>query len=80
LSPRSLRGQCGVLVPVRAGTLGWARPLPVPSRGCDGGEVMRPSSAVRLRQEEGVVADPGLSVRSGLLGLTGPLVIRNFTS
>ena len=33
---------------------------------------MRLSSTVWLRQEEGVVADPGLIVRSGLLGLAGP--------
>jgi hypothetical protein len=64
----SLRGQCSVLVLVRAGVLGRARPLPVPSRGRDGGEVVHPSSVVRLRKEEGVVVDPGLSVRPGLLG------------
>jgi hypothetical protein len=61
-----------MLVPVKAGTLGWARPLLVPSRGRDRGEVMRPSSIVRLRQEEGVIADPGLGVRPGLLDLAGP--------
>ena len=61
-----------MLVIVKAGTLGWARPLPVPSGDRDGGEVMRLSSVVRLRQEKGVVANPGLNVRPGLLGLAGP--------
>jgi hypothetical protein len=61
-----------VLVPVRADMVGWARPLPVPSRGRDRGEVVRALSVVRLRQEEGVVADPGLIVRPGLLSLAGP--------
>jgi hypothetical protein len=51
-----------MLVLVNGGTLASARPLPVPSRGHDGGEVVRLSSAVRLRQEGGVVADPGLIV------------------
>jgi hypothetical protein len=59
-------------VPVRASTLGWTRPLPVPSRGRDGEEVVRPSSAMGLRQEEGIVADLGLSIRPGLLSLAGP--------
>jgi len=31
----------------------WLGSTPVPSRGYDGGEVVRPSSAVQLRQEEG---------------------------
>ena len=57
---------------VRVGTLGYARPLPVPSRGHDVGEVMCLSSAMWLRHEGGVVADPGLGVQPGLLGLTGP--------
>jgi hypothetical protein len=61
-----------VLILVRVGTLGQARPPSVPSRGRDGGEVMRPSSVVQLRQEEGVIADPGLSVRPGLLSSAGP--------
>ena len=33
---------------------------------------MRPSSAVQLTQEEGVMVDPGLSVWNGLLGFAGP--------
>ena len=61
-----------MLVPIGAGTLGWARPLLVPSGGQDGGEVMCLLGAVRLRREEGVVADPGLSVRPGSLGLARP--------
>ena len=61
-SDRSLQGQCGVPVLIRVGTLGWARPLPVPSRGRDGGEVMRLSSVVWLRHEGGVMANPSLSV------------------
>jgi hypothetical protein len=65
-----------MFVLVRAGTLGWARPLPVPSRGHDGGGVMRLSSTVRLWQEKGVMADPGLSVQLGLLGLAGPQSFR----
>jgi hypothetical protein len=36
--------------------LGYARPLLVPSWGHDGGEVVRHSSVVRLRQDEGVMA------------------------
>jgi hypothetical protein len=63
---------CGVLVLVREGTLADTRPLPVPSRGHDRGEVVRLFGPVRLRQEGGVVADPGLIVRPGLLGLVGP--------
>jgi hypothetical protein len=61
-----------MLVLVRAGTLGWARPLPVSSGGRDEGEVVCLLSIVRLRQEGGVVADPSLSIRPGLLGLAGP--------
>ena len=61
-----------MLALVRTGILGGARPLPVPSRGRDGGEVVRLSSTVQLRQEEEVMADPSLSVRPGLLGLAGP--------
>ena len=57
---------------VRLGALCRARPLPVPSRGHDGGEVVRLLSAMRLRQEEGVVTDPGLSVRPRSLGLAEP--------
>ena len=56
----------------RVGVLGRAQALPVPFRGHDGGEVVRFSSAVRLRQEEEVVADPGPSVWPGLLGLAWP--------
>jgi hypothetical protein len=56
-----------VLILVRVGTLGRARPLSVPSRGRDGVEVVHPSSVVQLRQEEGGIADPGLNVRPGLL-------------
>jgi hypothetical protein len=45
-----------------------------------GGEVMRLSGAVWLRQEEGVMADPDLSVWPGSLGLArpqsfGPLIV-----
>ena len=72
MSPRSLRDQCGVLVLVRAGMLGGARPLLVPSGGWDGEEVARPSSTTRLWHEEGVVADPSLTIRPGSLGLAGP--------
>jgi hypothetical protein len=61
-----------VRVLTRAGTLGGARPLLVPSGGQEGGEVVRPSSAARLRHEGGVVADPGLSARPGSLVLAGP--------
>jgi hypothetical protein len=75
-----LRGQCGMLVLVRAGMLGWARPLSIPFGGHDREEVIRFSSAVRLRQEEGVMADPDLSVRLGSLGLAGPQSFRHFTS
>ena len=65
-----------MLVLVRAGTLGGARPLPVPYEGWDGGEVMRPLSAARLRQEEGIAATPGLRVRVGLLSLARPRSFR----
>ena len=61
-----------MLVPIGAGTLGWARPLLVPSGGQDGGEVMCLLGAVRLRREEGIVADPGLSVWPSLPSLAGP--------
>ena len=61
-----------MLVVVRAGKVGWARPLPVPSEGRDGGEVVHLLSVVRLRWEEGVVADPSLSIQLGLLGLARP--------
>jgi hypothetical protein len=67
-----MRGQCGVLVLVREGTLAGSRPLPIPSRGRDEGEVVRLFGPVRLRQEGGVVADPGLIVWPDLLGLAGP--------
>jgi hypothetical protein len=46
--------------------------LLVPSGGQDGGEVMHLSGAVWLRREEGVVADPDLSVRPDSLGLARP--------
>jgi hypothetical protein len=36
-----LRGQYGMLVLVKAGTLVWARPLSVPFGGHDGEEVVR---------------------------------------
>jgi hypothetical protein len=52
--------------------LAGARPLLVPYRGRDGGEIMRLSRAVRLRQERGVMADPSLIIRPRLLGLAGP--------
>jgi hypothetical protein len=61
---------------VRTCILGRARPLPVPSKGRDGGKVVRLSSAVWLRQEEEVMANPGLSVRPSLLGLAGPRSFR----
>ena len=61
-----------MLTLVRAGMLGYVRPLPIPSRGRDGGEIVRLSSVVRLRREEGVVADPSLSGWPGWLSLTGP--------
>ena len=48
------------------------RPLSVPSRGHDGREVVRLSSVVRLRLEEGVVADSDLIVRPSLHGSAGP--------
>ena len=60
-----------MLIFVRVGMLGCARPLSVPSRDHDGGEVVSLSSAVWLRQEEGVMADPGLSVWPGSPGLAG---------
>ena len=56
----------------RAGTLGYARPLPDPFGGRDGGEVTLLLSIMRLWEEEGVVADPGLSIQPALLGLAGP--------
>ena len=65
-----------MLVLVRKGVLAGARPLLVLSRGRDRGKVMRLSSVVRLRQEEGVVADPGLSVWLGSLGLARPWSFR----
>ena len=61
---------------IRGGMLARARPLPIPSRGRDGGEVMRLSSAVQLRWEEWVVADPDLSAWPSLLGLTRPRSFR----
>ena len=61
-----------MLVFVRGGTLDCTRSLFVPSRGRDGGDVVRHSSAVRLRQEGEVVANPGLIVWPSLLGLAGP--------
>ena len=60
----------------RVGVLNGARPLPVPFRGHDGGEVACLSSVGRLRQEEEVVADPSPSIRPGLLGLAGPQSFR----
>jgi hypothetical protein len=45
--------------------LGGARPLPVPSRGHDKGEVVCLSNAVQLRQEEETMADLRLSVWPG---------------
>ena len=44
------------------GVFGWAQPLHDPPRGRDGEEVMSLLFVMRLRQEEGVVADPGLGV------------------
>jgi hypothetical protein len=72
LSPRSLQGQCSILILIRADTLGNTRPLPIPSRGQDGGEVVHPSSVAWPSHEEGVMANPNLSVWSGSLGLPGP--------
>ena len=57
---------------VRVGMIGWARPLPVPSKGHDGAEIVRLSSTVWLRHEGGVMADPSLGVQPGSLGLAGP--------
>jgi hypothetical protein len=37
---------------------------------------MGPLGAVWIRREEGVVADPDLSVWPGLLGLAGPQLLR----
>ena len=45
----------------RIGVHGGARPLLIPSRGHDGGELMRFSSAMWLRQEEEVMTDPSPS-------------------
>jgi hypothetical protein len=53
----------------------WARSLPIPSRDRDGREVMGPLGAMRIRREEGVVADPDLSVQSDLLGLARPWLL-----
>jgi hypothetical protein len=61
-----------MLVLVIGGMLASPRPLPVSSRGHDGGEVVCLSSIMRLRQEGGVVANPGLIIRPGLLGLSRP--------
>ena len=69
-----------MLVLVRKGALAGARALPVLSRGRDRGKVMRLSSAVQLRQEGGVMADPGLIVRPGLLGLAKPRSFGLFAS
>jgi hypothetical protein len=57
---------------VRVSMLGCARPLSVPSKGHDGGEVMCLSSVVWLRHGGGVGVDPGLSVQPGSPGLAGP--------
>ena len=61
-----------MLVLVRTGVLAGARPLLVSSRDHDGGEVVRLSSAVRLRQEGGVMANPGLIIWPSLLSLVRP--------
>ena len=61
-----------MLVLVRGGTLGDARPLPIPFRGCDVGEVMRLSSTMWLGQEGGVMANPDLILQPDLLGLARP--------
>jgi hypothetical protein len=61
-----------VLTLATVGVLSGARPLPVPFRSRDVGKVMRFLCAVWLRQDEEVVADPGPSVRPGLLGSAGP--------
>jgi hypothetical protein len=42
---------------------------PRSSQGRDGGERVHLSSTVRVRQEKGVVAVPGLSIQLGSLGL-----------
>jgi len=71
MSPRSLWGQCGVPAPVRAGVLGGLDlSLFLPGVGVMRGHEL--SCSVQLRQREGVVLDPGLSVWSGPLSLAGP--------
>jgi hypothetical protein len=67
-----LQGQCGVLTPVRASTLGWVRPLLVPPRGQDGGEVVNFLCVMRLSQKGEVVANPSLGVRPGSPSLARP--------
>jgi hypothetical protein len=69
-----------MLALVRAGTPSYTRPLPVPPKGRDGGEVVRPLGAMRLRQEEGVVADPGLDAWPAPLGFRWASVARAFIS
>jgi hypothetical protein len=70
--PSVLAGSVRLACLVRVDVLGGARPLPVPFRGHDGGEVVRFSCSVWLRQDEEVMADPGPSIWPGLLGSTGP--------
>jgi len=66
----STAGQCSVPI------LGQAQPFPAPLKSHDGGEVMRLLSTVWVRQVEGVMADPGLSVWPSFLGLAGPRSFR----
>ena len=70
--PLVLAGRCSMPILVRVGTIGWAQPLSIPSRDRNGGAVVRLSSAMWLRNEGGVVADPGLGAQPSLLGLAGP--------
>ena len=72
MSPRSLRGQCGVPALVRADALGGLDfSHPFPGVGTARGRELLHS--VRLRQKEGVMAGPGLSIWSGPLSSAGLL-------
>jgi hypothetical protein len=55
-----------MLTLVRADSLGWVRPLLVPPRSRDGGEVMSFLYVVQLSLMK-VMADPGLGVQPGSL-------------
>jgi hypothetical protein len=57
-----------MLTLVRADSLGWVRPLLVPPRSRDGGEVVSFLYVVQLSLMKGeVMADPGLGVQPGSL-------------